>query len=56
MKLVIICGPPASGKMTLGMELEKATGLKLLHNHISIELVRKFFEFGTPEFERLDKE
>lgn len=55
MKLVIIYGPPASGKMTVGMELEKSTGLKLLHNHMTIELVRKFFEFGTREFERLDK-
>jgi len=55
MKLVIICGPPASGKMTIGMGLEQATGLKLLHNHMTIEVTRKFFEFGTLEFERLDK-
>ena len=55
MKLIIICGPPAAGKMTVGMELERETGLKLLHNHMTIELVRKFFEFGTPQFERLDQ-
>lgn len=55
MKLVIIIGPPAVGKMTVGKELEKLTGLKLFHNHMSIELVNKFFDFGTKAFERLDK-
>ena len=55
MKLIIICGPPAAGKMTVGMELERITDHRLLHNHMTIELVRNFFEFGTPEFERLDQ-
>jgi hypothetical protein len=53
MKLVIIFGPPAVGKMTVGMELAKITGLKLFHNHVTIELVLNFFEFGTPAFNRL---
>ena len=39
MKLVIIIGPPAVGKMTIGQALEKITDLKLFHNHMSIELV-----------------
>ncbi|MEZ4773293.1 MAG: AAA family ATPase [Bacteroidia bacterium] len=56
MKLVIIAGPPAVGKMTVGQELEKLTGLKLFHNHMSLELVNKFFDFGTPHLTRLDKE
>ena len=55
MKLIIIIGPPAVGKMTVGKELEKITELKLFHNHMSIELVNKFFDFGTKAFERLDK-
>ncbi len=55
MKLVIITGPPAVGKMTVGRMLEKITDLRLFHNHMSIELVNKFFDFGTKEFERLDK-
>lgn len=55
MKLVIIIGPPAVGKMTVGIALEKITKLKLFHNHMSIELVNKFFDFGTEAFERLDK-
>jgi shikimate kinase len=54
MKLVILFGPPAVGKMTVGQELAKATGLKLFHYHVTIELVLNFFEFGTKEFSRLN--
>jgi hypothetical protein len=53
MNLVIIFGPPAVGKMTVGLALESLTGMKLFHNHATIELVRPFFEFGTPPFYRL---
>ena len=53
MKLIILFGPPAVGKMTVGQELSKITGYKLLHNHMTIDLVTEFFDFGTPQFERL---
>ena len=46
-KLVIIMGPPAVGKMTVGQELAKITGLKLFHNHITIDLVSEFFSVRT---------
>ena len=55
MNLIIICGPPASGKMTVGQELQKLTGFKLFHNHMSLELVNKFFDFGTEHFNELDR-
>lgn len=55
MKLIIIFGPPAVGKMTVGQELAKTTNLKLFHNHMSLELVNNFFDFGTANFRRLDK-
>ncbi|NJC25611.1 AAA family ATPase [Neolewinella antarctica] len=55
MQLIIITGPPAVGKMTVGMSLADITGFKLFHNHLSIELVNKFFDHGTPAFRRLDK-
>ena len=55
MHLVIITGAPAAGKMTVGKALARLTGFRLLHNHLSIELVHRFFDFGTPEFRRLDK-
>jgi hypothetical protein len=52
-RLVFIVGPPAVGKMTVGHELASRTGLRLFHNHHSIDLVLRFFEFGTPSFRRL---
>ncbi|QAS51428.1 AAA family ATPase [Halobacillus litoralis] len=48
MKLVLLFGPQAVGKMTVGQELEKATELKLFHNHMSIEFLQPYFGF-TPE-------
>ena len=53
MKFVLIFGPHAVGKMTVGHELEKLTGLKLFHNHMTIELVSPFFDYGTETGRRL---
>jgi len=53
MKFVLIFGPQAVGKMTVGQELEKITDLKLFHNHMTIELVSPFFSYGTAEGKRL---
>ncbi len=44
MKLVIIFGPHAVGKMTVGQELSKITELKLFHNHMTIDIVSDLFE------------
>lgn len=41
-KLIMITGPQAVGKMTVGQELEKITNLKLFHNHMTIDLVNNF--------------
>ncbi len=51
--LVIILGPPAVGKMTVGLELALATGFKFMHNHQAIEAILPTFPFGTPQFLRL---
>lgn len=53
MKFVLIFGPQAVGKMTVGQELAKITGLKLFHNHMTIEMVTPIFDFGTKEGQRL---
>jgi AAA domain len=53
MKLVLLFGPQAVGKMTVGHELEKVTELKLFHNHMTIDLVTKFFDYGSKEGKRL---
>ena len=43
MKLVLIIGSGAVGKMTVGQELMKITGLRLFHNHMMIEPVIEIF-------------
>ena len=43
MKLVLLFGNAAVGKMTVGQELTKITDLKLFHNHMSIEPVLEIF-------------
>ena len=46
MKLVVILGALAVGKITVGQELIKITDLRLLHNHIMYELVLEHFGEG----------
>lgn len=43
MKLVLIIGSGAVGKMTVGQELMKITDLRLFHNHMMIEPVIDVF-------------
>lgn len=43
MKLVFLLGDAAVGKMTVGQELAKLTGLRLFHNHMTIEPVLEIF-------------
>ena len=43
MKLVLIVGSGAVGKMTVGQELMKITNLRLFHNHMMIEPVLDVF-------------
>lgn len=42
-KFVFLIGNAAVGKMTVGQELMKLTGLRLFHNHMSIEPVLEIF-------------
>lgn len=51
MKFIIIFGPQAVGKMTVGHELEKITGIKLFHNHQTLELLELYFGFTPKTFE-----
>jgi shikimate kinase len=53
MKHILIYGPPGVGKLSIGRELAKRSGFGLLHNSLSVDLVREVFPFGHPEFSRL---
>lgn len=67
MKLVLIFGSAAVGKMTVGQELAKITDLRLFHNHMTIEpvleifgefngnVIRQFRELVFNEFAKSDK-
>lgn len=53
MKLVFLFGNAAVGKMTVGQELMKLTGLRLFHNHMTIEPVLEVFGgFNAPAIKR----
>lgn len=54
MKLLFMIGDAAVGKMTVGQELMKRTGLRLFHNHMTIEPVLEIFgQFHGPTIKRL---
>jgi hypothetical protein len=52
--LLFVVGPPAVGKMSVGQAIAERTGLRLFHNHISVELALRYFDHGTPAFRRID--
>lgn len=53
MKFFIIFGPQAVGKMTVGQSLATKMNIKLFHNHMSIDFVSQFFDYGSPSGKRL---
>ncbi|NGX52936.1 MAG: hypothetical protein KR126chlam5_01243 [Candidatus Anoxychlamydiales bacterium] len=50
---LIIFGPHAVGKMTVGQDLSKITDLKLFHNHMIMEPLLSMFDFYDPHFRKL---
>lgn len=53
MQLLVIFGPPAVGKMTVGRAIAVRSGFRLFHNHASMEPVLEVFDYGTPPFRRV---
>ena len=54
MKLIIIHGPPAAGKLTVANALAERIGYKIFHNHLSIDCTRPVFSFGSDAFWRIN--
>jgi hypothetical protein len=46
--LIILFGPLAVGKMTVGQALSEKTGYKLFHNHVTIDPLTQIFDYGHP--------
>jgi hypothetical protein len=51
--VLFVVGPPAVGKMSVGQAIAERTGLRLFHNHVSIEVALRYFDYGTPAFHRI---
>jgi hypothetical protein len=56
MRLLLLIGPPAVGKMTVGRALADRSTYRLFHNHHTIELLLDVFDYGTPAFRTLNGE
>lgn len=50
MKLVVLHGPPAVGKLTVARELARLTGWRLFHNHLVVDALLAVFDFGSAPF------
>src|SRR5690242_8263835 len=54
--LLLILGPPAVGKMTVGRAIADRSDFRLFHNDHSIEMLLDVFDYGTPPFRTLNTE
>jgi hypothetical protein len=50
MDLIFLHGPAAAGKLTVARELAHMTGLRLFHNHLTVDALTAVFDFGTESF------
>ncbi len=50
MKLIFLYGPPASGKYTIAKAIAQKLGYKLFHNHLTVDLAKGVFDYGTKAF------
>jgi hypothetical protein len=56
MRLLLIIGPPAVGKMAVGREIAARSDFRLFHNHHTIEPLVEVFGYGTAPFNVLNSE
>lgn len=54
--LVVIIGPPASGKAAVGLALSQLTGFRFFHNHMTAEPVAALFGWGTEAYSEVAAE
>lgn len=54
--LLVLFGPPAVGKMTIGRTVTENSSFRLFHNHMTIEPLLETFGYGTPAFNTLNRE
>lgn len=52
MKLVLLYGAPAAGKLTVGTELAAQTGYKLVDNHKAIDYLQEVFPRSERQYDK----
>jgi hypothetical protein len=53
MKLLLLYGPPAVGKLTIAKEIARLTGFKVFHAQLTVDLVASIFPRGAPWYRKL---
>jgi hypothetical protein len=53
MTVIVLHGPPGVGKLAVGRELQKLTGYRLFHNHLTVDMVASVFDFHSLAFREL---
>lgn len=53
---VLLYGPPAAGKLTVAQALASRTGFRVVHNHLTTDLVGAVLDRGAPGFWDLVKD
>jgi AAA domain len=53
MKLILLYGLPAVGKLTIAKEIARLTGFKIFHAHLTVDLVTSIFPRGAPAYLQL---
>ena len=55
MKMILIFGPQAVGKMTIGEHISEKMGLPLLHNHVTLDAIWPYIGWNKKTFELSDQ-
>ena len=53
MRVIVLCGLPGVGKLTIARELARVHGYRVFHNHLVFDAVEALFPFGSPAFVEL---
>lgn len=55
MKLIVLYGPPAAGKLTIAHELAKRTNYRVMDMNLTLAAVTQLFPMGTPRYRELHR-